>query len=74
MDSVCANFFLMCGYLFSWEGRFNFSKKKMKLKPDRIVSADVTLKRFPNKVLKGRRKPTLNMGAFKVSSNFIYLT
>ena len=66
-------FFSLCVFISS-PGRVSLIfQKKMKPKPVRIVSADVNLKRFPNKVLKGRRKLTLNMGEFKVSRHFIYL-
>ena len=37
------------------------------LKPVRRVSADAHLKRFQHKVIQARRKPTLNMGEFRVA-------
>ena len=37
------------------------------LKPVRRVIADANLERFQHKVILARRKPTLNMGEFRVA-------
>ena len=44
-----------------------FQLFRKELTPVRKVSADVNLKRFQHKLLKASRKPTLNMGEFRVA-------
>ena len=67
-------FMCMCVYSFSLRGRdqpflgiTGVLFFQTELKPVRKVSADANLKRFQHKVLKARRKPTLNMGEFRVA-------
>ena len=43
---------------------FSGSILLFKLRPVRMISSDVNVKKVQHKVLKTRRKPTLNMGEF----------